>query len=407
MVTPGQHKDGESLARGDGGRELSQVLPRHDLTQPITSGPTPPDIRYTLAHRQADLCRDLKRIFSDAPESPPPSASRPPLVYSAISQQTPSDPVYEFDLYPVSVKVKRGKIENPNATPPPDRTGTSLDGFSTKSRSRLRFVAANSAPVIKSQFCMTYGDVWPINARSLKSDLNTFLTNIRRKFDDVHYIWIAEFQTRGAPHFHLFSNIPVTPENHEILTETWHRIAGYGQDKHLHVHAHANNFIEWDMGNGAYLCKYLDKEAQKYIPEGFYSLGRWWGNSRNLKPSVIKSVSVEELKIFGRIDKPVEYVTRQLGRYAEKVNPRSNIRRTPQTRTVLTGATIAEKLINYVMKGGETMAKNFDFCRQCGAKVPIGATCCPTTSTDREPCADVSRGGATRANGDPLVDLGD
>jgi hypothetical protein len=36
------------------------------------------------------------------------------------------------------------------------------------------------------------------------------------------------------------------------------------------------------MFTGSYLCKYLDKQHQKAIPEGFRCFGRWWGNSRKL-----------------------------------------------------------------------------------------------------------------------------
>jgi hypothetical protein len=110
---------GESLARGDGDRELSDGL----------------------------------------------------LVNSSISQQNPLDPVYEYEFYKVSLRVKRPKIPITFRHQLPDRTGTTLDGFSDKSRSRLRFVSANSSDVIQTQFCMTYGDVWPINGKSLKSDL--------------------------------------------------------------------------------------------------------------------------------------------------------------------------------------------------------------------------------------------
>jgi hypothetical protein len=38
------------------------------------------------------------------------------------------------------------------------------------------------------------------------------------------------------------------------------------------------------MGSGGYLCKYLDKEYQKAVPEDFLFPGRFWGCSRNLVP---------------------------------------------------------------------------------------------------------------------------
>ncbi|EAT16310.1 hypothetical protein HTZ97_13710 [Desulfuromonas acetoxidans] len=299
-----------------------------------------------------------------------------PLVTSPISQ---TFEVPTFHVYPATVKIKRpfiGKV--PVA---PDRTRTSIQGFSDKSRGRLRFVAANSRDKIKTQFCMTYGDVWPINGRSLKADLNRFLTNVRKQFPGMEYIWIAEFQTRGCPHFHLFSSIPLTDENHQKLTKAWHRVAGYGQDKHLRVHSHDRNFIEWDLGKGSYLCKYLDKEAQKAIPEGFSSFGRWWGNSRTLVdvPDEIPSEYLDETYGYESIDldtgedtgfTPSKWIYRQLGRYQEALHrdrvrkikelnltrskddkipipPRPWFRHTNKSTSSFTGAPVFNRLLAY------------------------------------------------------------
>jgi hypothetical protein len=279
------------------------------------------------------------------------------LVSSPISQTFETT---TFEVYPSTVKVKRpftGQV--PVA---PDRSHTTIQGFSFKSRSRLRFVAANSRDKIKTQFCMTYGDVWPINGRSLKADLNRFLTNVRKQFPGMAYIWIAEFQTRGCPHFHLFSSIPLTPENHQILTNAWHRIAGYGELKHLLVHSHKSNFIEWDLGNGSYLCKYLDKEAQKHIPEGFFNMGRWWGNSRGIipKPEQIDADWIDTNYGYEHLDHdtgeytefiPSVWITRQIGRYQEKQyknRRRCWFRRTSSSTQSLTGSPIFNRLLAYV-----------------------------------------------------------
>ena len=281
------------------------------------------------------------------------------LVTSPISQ---TFGITSFDLYPRTVKIKRpffGKV--PIA---PDRTRTNIQGFSDKSKGRLRFVAANSSHIIKTQFCMTYGDVWPINGRSLKADLNRFLTNARKHFSDLTYLWIAEFQTRGCPHFHFFSSVTLSPENHETLTRIWHKVAGYGQDKHLRVHAHQTNFIEWDLGTGSYLCKYLDKEAQKHIPEGFGSFGRWWGNSRGIitEPQVITAewldanYSSEAMDLAtGEITEfiPSVWINRQIGRYQEKQfkkKYRCWFRHTKQSTQSLTGSPIFRQLLDYIKK---------------------------------------------------------
>lgn len=281
-----------------------------------------------------------------------------PLVSCSITQQTVSDSCDSFEVFPVSVRVKRPATGYHAEPVHFDRSETHLEGFSKKSKSRLRFCAANAADHITSQFCMTYADVWPINGRQCKSDLNRFLTSIRRAFDDVKYIWIGEFQTRGAPHFHFFSNIEVNPDNHQILSDIWYRIAGFDAEKHERFHAHKKNFIPWDMGNGSYLCKYLDKEYQKSIPEGFTGFGRWWGNSKSLKPVPVV-VDRVELDLFlsdsarpetGEIitDSAPQFLIRTLRKYQLK-NTRSKWSiKLSQSMTVLTGASVFTQTLNYI-----------------------------------------------------------
>ena len=282
----------------------------------------------------------------------------PPLVTCPISHGSIVDACYSFDVYPVSVKVNRPPALHLKDNVAPDRSSTTLHGFSKKSRSRLRFIAANSASHITSQFCMTYADYWPINGRECKRHLNLFLNDLRLKFSSVKYIWIGEFQTRGAPHFHLFTDLAVTFDNQARLSNIWHRVAGVSQRKHLAVHTHAKNFIPWDMGNGSYLCKYLDKEHQKHIPKGFGSFGRWWGNSSNLKP-VADTVSVSELDLFlsdaynaqtGELytDSVPQYLIRTLVKYQSKNNKSKWAIKRSQSMTVLTGASVFNQSLEYL-----------------------------------------------------------
>jgi len=341
-------------------KEIAERLYPVNLTDPITSGYESAEVRWSLPWRLRQVQQEKAEEKRRAATAKAPRSER--LVYSSISDTKPRDTASRIELYPVSARIIRDKVYTDYTPTPPDRTGTEIQGFSDKSRSRLRFAAANSREKIKSQFCMTYGDVWPINGPSLKDDLRKFLKRIRKATPDFSYIWIAEFQTRGAPHFHLFSNLDPTPENHDKLTHAWYEIAGYGQDKVLRVHAHETNFIPWDMGNAGYLCKYLDKEAQKTIPLGFASFGRFWGNSQDLKPTVQDEITADEMKLFSRAPKPWEYLVRNLCRYQEKINRKSTIRTTPQSRNLLTGAAIAVRLRDelFKMKGEKPM------CEGCG-----------------------------------------
>lgn len=277
--------------------------------------------------------------------------SAPPLLVSSpISQQT-------FEVYPKSIRVRR-PFKGVAATPP-DRSGSAIQGFSDKSKSRLRFIAANAGHLLQSQFCCTYQDLWPIDGREFKRHLNAFLVAARRAFPFLLNLWAGEFQTRGAPHAHVFLNVPATDENRLILARLWVRIAHPGNADMLAFHSHPRNMIPWKMGNGSYLCKYLDKEHQKAIPQGFANFGRWWGHSRGLVPDPDIITPVELREQFPSVDEqtgevsdvdPCKYLIRTVGRYHEKINRRSWFRRTSRTATALTGAPIFRQALEYLRR---------------------------------------------------------
>jgi hypothetical protein len=116
------------------------------------------------------------------------------------------------------------------------------------------------------------------------------------------------------------------------------------------------------MGTGSYLCKYLDKEAQKYIPEGFKGMGRWWGNSRGIieEPEEITAEWLDVNYSYEHLDLetgeytefiPSRWITRQIGRYQEKQFRNKRFcwfRKTNRSTRSLTGAPIFNRLLEYV-----------------------------------------------------------
>jgi len=274
------------------------------------------------------------------------------LVTSPISQST-------FEVYPQTIKVKRPfKGEKPN---PPTRSNTQLQGFSDKSRSRLRFVSTNSGHILRSQFGLTYpGDHWPTDGREFKRHLNTFLTQIRKHIPFLNYLWVAEFQSRGAPHVHLFLDLAATDENRRLLAHYWCKAVNpdyLETDDHYRVHSNPKNFIPWAMRQGSYLCKYLDKAAQKTIPAGFFNFGRWWGNSRGLVSSPETFTADQLAAEFPQVDEEtgevhegnaIAFLVRVVGRYHEKQNRRSWFRKTSRSTSALTGGPIFRQALEYL-----------------------------------------------------------
>lgn len=266
-----------------------------------------------------------------------------PLVNTLISHHSQSrkNPVKSLLVWPRAVKLVRDFQGKPSDIPPACRS--EISSFSQASKSRLKFTAANAFPELISQFAMTYHHAQP-DGRTIKHHLDTFLKSLRHRFPNVRYLWILEFQTRNTPHFHLFLSLPHgTASLHTFMAEKWHSIAEPESPQHLKFHAHKKNFIPWDMGSAGYLCKYLDKEAQKAVPIGYTGVGRFWGNTRGLVPAAIEvemsdidnAFSYEATNyLTGEVEefKASEYVTRQLCRHHEHSLKRSKWKSSARTR---------------------------------------------------------------------------
>lgn len=223
-----------------------------------------------------------------------------------------------------------------------------IQGFSDHSRRRLRFLAGNTCVPLVSQFCLTYHNAVP-DGRTVKKHLNSWLTRLRSRFPDVHYLWVLEFQTRGVPHFHVWLSLPHDlPGLRNILAVSWNKIAEPSSEQHLLVHKNKKNFIAWNMYSTSYLTKYLDKASQKAIPEGFTGCGRFWGNSTGLlaTPREITPADLSHLDEETIDEKTGEVVTRSafsqalrlIGKHHEKKIRRSRWK--SRARTAMTSYTL-------------------------------------------------------------------
>ncbi len=145
-----------------------------------------------------------------------------------------------------------------------------------------------------------------------------------------------------------------------FLYACWHKIADPSNEFHRWFHAdRPDAMTAWDMGTGSYLCKYLDKQHQKLIPEGFHSFGRWWGNSRGLvpPPEVITPEEIEDLYPLineetgeaGALN-PVSFLVRTVGRHHEKLSRRSWFRHSNKSTLALTGASVFLQSLAYLQK---------------------------------------------------------
>jgi len=193
----------------------------------------------------------------------------------------------------------------------------------------MMFVLATLDVDFHSMITLTYGRSYPLDGRITKMHLNRFLTGYRRKFYGS-YFWFIEFQKRGAPHFHVFSQVRSPSSGHRRrMSRLWCSSQGYkkgwmgyysrldsrstraGGADVFTVNRRPEHWESFKSADGAirYAAKYSLKMEQKEVPLGYANVGRFWGCSRELKPrqpvAAIWNAGEDEVR---------QYIEAQVGR---------------------------------------------------------------------------------------------
>jgi hypothetical protein len=153
-------------------------------------------------------------------------------------------------------------------------------GFSSRASRRLRWAIENTPQLLSEGalfVSLTYPSVYPKDGREVKRHLDIFGKRcIRIK---AFFAWVLEYQSRGAPHFHLLARFPESWEiaqTREWIARNWFEVVASCDEKHLQ----AGTSVEVARnrnGVGFYLSGYLGKESQKTVPEDVTLPGRMWG----------------------------------------------------------------------------------------------------------------------------------
>lgn len=227
-------------------------------------------------------------------------------------------PVVSVDVYDrVAVVGRRkmmDKVKDVDMSHEPQREQVSE--FSKRSRVRMLATLAMGRDEMKSLITLTYGVNYPIDGRVAKGNLNSLLSRFRYKFGKRPYFWFMEFQRRGAPHYHILTDVLPFPERRKWLGLRWanviHRNENWTYSRlddrqtyltHTSVrsfHSHEKAWEEIRARDGAirYLSKYAYKPKQKEVPERYRNCGRFWGCSRGFcKDAPDASFETDELEL--------------------------------------------------------------------------------------------------------------
>jgi hypothetical protein len=162
-----------------------------------------------------------------------------------------------------------------------------VEGFSEDSKRRMLFTFRNVVG-LRVLLTLTYPGQFSTDGRQVKQDWANMRRWLVRR--GVAGAWFMEFQARGAPHFHCFLTGEVRKEE---VAAAWFRIVGSGDDRHLRAGTRVEALRELHAA-GAYAAKYLKKQEQKEVPEGFSNVGRFWGLFGGLSVQPLAQVNSQE-----------------------------------------------------------------------------------------------------------------
>jgi len=161
--------------------------------------------------------------------------------------------------------------------------------LSYKSLQNLAFTASNTAATFQSILTVTYPSEFPADGRIVKKHLNKLLGCLRPT--NYSYLWFLEFQRRGAPHIHLLLSQRVGTNDLRWISKRWYKIVGSEDPKHLAAGTNWENVRAAD-GAKRYAIKYASKPEQKTVPAEYSNVGRFWGCSRSVKPTMQQEIQI-------------------------------------------------------------------------------------------------------------------
>lgn len=216
---------------------------------------------------------------------------------------SPSDieylyPVQSLTLHPHgSITVNRAARYKPVVTA--NNGKAEVRYLSAKSLRRLNHIMQSTLIEFNSMITLTYGKFYPTDGKIIKEDLRKVRQLLLRYTDN--YLWFLEFQKRGAPHFHILTEVEaITPKMRTALLSIW--VTAQVKQEYFWAEVPVGDrAMEWCKivrfnaapqiwepirekdGAKHYVAKYATKTHQKEVPARFTNVGRFWGCSRQVK----------------------------------------------------------------------------------------------------------------------------
>jgi hypothetical protein len=166
-----------------------------------------------------------------------------------------------------------------------------IEAMSKGSRMRLLKLMHKLEYKSVTMVTLTYPAKFTKSGRKTKAHLKAFRRKFESKWGKVKALWRLEFQSRGAPHYHIiYLDCPFIPIGE--VSRIWYDIVKSKDENHL------KNGVDLKRIHDAsqqklimhYVSKYIAK-VQKDVTYGeFTEIGRWWGRWNITEPVPITIV---------------------------------------------------------------------------------------------------------------------
>jgi len=186
-----------------------------------------------------------------------------------------------------------------------------ISKFSAKSARNMKFTVNNADMAYNSMITLTYHENYKSDGKETKYQLKKFLQWLKRNYQEIKYTWFLEFQERGAPHFHIITNLKFEKtkefyykkgkkvfkfsenaiQDIKNISEFWNKVTNESE-QHLKCGTDIDEIRLGRAGIKSYVRKYSIKAEQKEVPENYTNVGRFWGT--NCKPKPLEIIWLDE-----------------------------------------------------------------------------------------------------------------
>lgn len=187
--------------------------------------------------------------------------------------------------------------------------------YTPRTAFRLSLHLSEFGDLYDNEITLTYPSEYPMNGEIVRNHRKLILEKL--KYNGMkEYTTCLEFQSRGAPHIHILTDLWIPKGK---LKKLWFQTVGSGDIEHLKQGARIKQIKDMTLTK-VYMSSYAKKKDQKSVPAGYENVGKWWTSNRSAKPTLIEVTQYEDQKNLMRANRNITRWRRSVKRRVQQNN---------------------------------------------------------------------------------------